>query len=252
MFINETGKKYTLFIADLHLTEKNTKINDIFLNFLQQVAGRAEALYILGDLFMLWAGDDDDTPFHETVKTALHELVTSGTKVFLMPGNRDFLLGERFARESGCQIVQDPLITNIYGRQTLLTHGDNLISRDVAHRKFRALTQNLKDKKWFFELPIKTRKGIAWIVHSLSATRNALRLQSKQKLRKISERAALIVMKRQKVDQVIHGHIHMPFVVTLWDDAKDREMRQVSLGSWDIEGSALVYVSDGEVQLRNF
>src|SRR5690348_2014669 len=106
----------TLFIADLHLEENRAAITEVFLHFLQKTAVHAEALYILGDLFESWIGDDDPTPFHKKIKTALLTLTESGVPVYIIPGNRDFLMGQRFSQETGCRLLPDPTVINLYGQ----------------------------------------------------------------------------------------------------------------------------------------
>jgi len=127
-----------LFISDLHLSLEKPEITRRFLNFLENRAAGAEALYILGDLFDAWIGDDDPTPPNGKIRRQLKQLTDSGTKVYLQPGNRDFLLGERFCRDTGVTLLGDYQVIDLYGVSTLLTHGDLLCTDDLPYQAFRA------------------------------------------------------------------------------------------------------------------
>ena len=135
----------TLFISDLHLDESRPEIVDLFERFLQTEARGAAALYILGDLFESWIGDDDDSPLAERVARALRALSDSGVPVYFMRGNRDFVLGKDFARKAGMTILGDPIIIDLDGQRVLLMHGDTLCTDDVDYQKFRRIMHN----RWF-------------------------------------------------------------------------------------------------------
>ena len=132
----------TLFISDLHLAPERRATVALFLGFLRQRAQGAEALYILGDLFDAWIGDDDDTPPYPQIRSALRELTASGTRCLIMHGNRDFLIGRAFARGTGCTLLKDPTLVELTGTPTLLMHGDLLCTDDVPYQKFRRRIRN--------------------------------------------------------------------------------------------------------------
>ena len=135
----------TLFISDLHLEAGRPEIGEQFLAFLAGEARAAEALYILGDLFEAWLGDDDPNPYYAAMKAALRELVDAGVPVKFMHGNRDFMIGADFAAATGVAILSDPLVVELYGERVLLSHGDSLCTDDIEYQKVRAMT---RDPQW--------------------------------------------------------------------------------------------------------
>src|SRR3989344_7547309 len=130
-------KKHSLFISDLHLDSSRPQTTALFLHFMQNEALKAEALFILGDFFEYWIGDDDRSSFNEHIKAALREAVEKGLPIYFMHGNRDFLISSTFARECGLQLIEEPYLINLYGRPTLLVHGDSLCTLDIKHQKSR-------------------------------------------------------------------------------------------------------------------
>ncbi len=132
----------TLFISDLHLDPARPAITELFLQFLRDEAAHADALYILGDLFEAWIGDDTPSPAADAVASALRTVADGGVPVYFMPGNRDFLVGEDYAARAGFRILPDPCVVELYGRPTLLMHGDLLCTDDVAYQAFRTQTRD--------------------------------------------------------------------------------------------------------------
>jgi UDP-2,3-diacylglucosamine hydrolase len=127
----------TLFISDLHLSSDQPGITQLFLDFLHWQAREAEALYILGDLFETWIGDDNLSPYNQIIISELADLTASGIDTYFMPGNRDFLIGKRFIQQTGCRYLADPTIINLYGNSTLLTHGDSWCTFDKHYLSYR-------------------------------------------------------------------------------------------------------------------
>ncbi len=154
----------TLFISDLHLDESRPEIVDLFERFLETDARGAEALYILGDLFESWIGDDDDSPLAQRVARALRTLSDSGVPVYFMRGNRDFVLGKDFARKAGMTILDDPTIIDLNGERALLMHGDTLCIDDVSYQKFRRIMHNRWFQRIALALPLSIRRRIAGTV----------------------------------------------------------------------------------------
>ena len=128
----------TLFISDLHLHESRPEVTQTFLQFLEAAAGQTDALYILGDLFEVWIGDDDPDPHHRQVVTALQRFSAAGADLFVARGNRDVILGRRFCREAGAQLLEETTVIDVYGTQVLVSHGDELCTDDVAYQRFAA------------------------------------------------------------------------------------------------------------------
>lgn len=242
----EENKNHILFISDLHLKARDKKIQKIFFNFLETIVPKAQALYILGDLFVFWAGDDDRSPFHERVKLALKKARDRGVPIYCMPGNRDFLLSEVFAEESGCVILNDPVVIDLYGRPTLLTHGDSLCSSDTLHKRTSAVMKSKRFLKGFLKLPLVIRKIATWLAHFLSCFRGMFlcRMKFIDNVRKEAGK----VSSENKVDQIIHGHIHKGMIETLSIDGKP--LRHIVLNCWERQGSFLIYYSDGQCTLE--
>lgn len=200
--------KHSLFIADLHLSPERPEITQIFEAFLHHTASRAEALYILGDLFEYWPGDDDlADPHHTTIVHALAELSRGGTAVFILPGNRDFLMGSLFSEATHAHLLPDPTLIDLYGTPTLLMHGDTLCSDDTDYLAFRA---TVRDPAWqaaFLARPLAARK----------AEIEALRRRSEHdKQTKPAESmdvhsdAVAAILRKQGYPRLIHGHTHRP------------------------------------------
>ncbi len=198
----------TLFISDLHLCSGRPQINRCFFGFLEREARAAAALYILGDLFEYWAGDDDiGDPFNAAVAAALARLASNGVPTYLMHGNRDFVIGEAFARASGVSLLPDPVLLNLYGQPALLTHGDTLCTLD---REYQAFRREARSETWISDL---LRKPLA----ERKAAIEALRRQSEQEKRGKSAEIMDVVpaevdaiLRRYGYPRLIHGHTHRP------------------------------------------
>ena len=154
----------TLFISDLHLEAKHPEIGEQFLDFLGGEARQAEALYILGDLFDAWLGDDDPNPYYVAMKNALRDLTNTGVPAYFMHGNRDFAIGAEFAAQTGLQILDDPTVVDLYGENVLLSHGDALCTDDVQYQQVRAMTRN---PEWLAMMLAKSiEERIAFVVEA--------------------------------------------------------------------------------------
>jgi len=235
----------TLFISDLHLHPSRPVILACFVRFLEQQRGRAEAIYILGDLFEAWIGDDDPEPVYATVRAALRDCIAGGTPVFVMRGNRDFLLGERFGADTRCTLIEDPSRIELYGVATLLMHGDSLCIDD---QDYQAMRRRLRDPRWQRQvavLPLAERRALAQQARELSA----LSQRGKSDyLMDVNADEVLRVMREQDVELLIHGHTHRLAIHRLRLD--DRELTRVDLGDWYTAGSALVVDADGRRTLQ--
>jgi UDP-2,3-diacylglucosamine hydrolase len=199
---------HTLFISDLHLCESRPAINEIFFRFLNTEATRAEALYILGDLFEYWIGDDDmDHGLNRQVVDALVGLSRSGTRVFFMHGNRDFLIGERFASEAGLTLLADPRRIDLYGMPILLMHGDTLCTDDVDYQRFRAMVRGVDWQRAFLSKPLEERRS------EVEDYRRRSEQAKQSKSMEIMDVAALSVeetLRKSSHSILIHGHTHRP------------------------------------------
>ncbi|OWJ94824.1 UDP-2,3-diacylglucosamine diphosphatase [Pseudomonas sp. A46] len=229
-----------LLISDLHLEEERPDITRAFLRFLQTHASQAEALYILGDFFEAWIGDDAMTPFHHGIAHALRQLSDSGTRIYLMHGNRDFLIGKGFCREAGCTLLPDPSRVELNGESVLLMHGDSLCTRDEAYMRLRRWLRNPISLFILRHLPLATRHKLA------RKLRKESRMQTRQKAAAITDvtpEEIPRILREQGVCTLIHGHTHRPAEHQL--DLDGKAARRIVLGDWDQQGWALQVDQDG-------
>ncbi|MFC3189735.1 UDP-2,3-diacylglucosamine diphosphatase [Pseudocitrobacter faecalis] len=236
----------TLFIADLHLQTEEPAITAGFLRFLAGEARHADALYILGDLFEAWIGDDDPNPLHQHIARAIKALVDSGVPCYFIHGNRDFLLGKRFARESGMTLLPQEQRLELYGRPVLILHGDTLCTDDAGYQAFRAKVHTPWIQKLFLMLPLFIRQKIAARMRADSKAANS---HKSMEIMDVNPQAVVDVMEKHHVQWLIHGHTHRPDVHTL--TANGEPAYRVVLGAWHTEGS-MVKVSEKDVELIAF
>jgi len=236
-----------LLISDLHLQEERPDITRAFLDLLATRARDAQALYILGDFFEAWIGDDGMTPFQQSICRALRELSDGGTRVFLMHGNRDFLIGQAFCKAAGCTLLKDPSVVEMGGEAVLLMHGDSLCTRDEAYMKLRRYLRNPLSLWILRHLPLATRRKLARKLRSES------KAQTRMKANDIIDVTAEEVprlMQRHGVRTLVHGHTHRPAIhkLSLEDGSAGR---RIVLGDWDKQGWAL-QVDEQGFQLSPF
>jgi UDP-2,3-diacylglucosamine hydrolase len=204
---NEPVRDQILLISDLHLSPRRPETVQLFLDFLTHRAAGAGALYILGDLFDAWIGDDDDAPPAPAVIAALRRLADAGTALYLQHGNRDFLLGRRFARASGCTLLPDPVVQDLHGRPTLLMHGDLLCSDDLAYQRFRRQVHNPWRRGAFLLLPLRLRRRIAARYRRRSGAATAAKPAA---IMDVNQATVADYLTRHGVRRLIHGHTHRP------------------------------------------
>ena len=199
--------QHSIFISDLHLCPTRPGINQTFFEFLRGPATQAEALSILGDLFEYWAGDDDDDPFHASVSTALRALHDGGVALYLMHGNRDFLIGERFTAAYGAQLLPDPTLLDLYGTRTLLMHGDTLCTDDVDYQRFRGEVRSAAWAIRFLATPLGVRKHR---IEELRAQSEAQKQIKPAAIMDVNATAVAEAFRSHRLDRMIHGHTHRP------------------------------------------
>ncbi len=224
----------TLFVSDLHLDAALPAAVSQFEEFLRGPARGADALYILGDLFESWVGDDDDDPASEQVCAALRALGASGVACYACHGNRDFLLAAGFERRSGCRVITDPTIVDLYGERVLLTHGDALCTADHAYQRLRSVVRTASWQRRFLRLPLATRKQLA------DAARQGSRAHTGMVAPEImdaSESAVAAVLRETGLRTLIHGHTHRPGVHEF--ALEGAAARRYVLGAWYEQGSYL-------------
>lgn len=223
-----------LFISDLHLTPERPAVTTAFFAFLRDCVGKVEALYILGDLFEAWIGDDDPAPLARQVVAALRSLTAAGTRVFFQAGNRDFAVGRRFVRETGCVLLADWHIVEISGESVLVMHGDTLCTDDVAYQKFRRRVRNPVLLAIMRRLPLWVRQQMAIRGRAQSAATNRYKAED---IMDVAPQTVIQVMMRHRVRTLIHGHTHRPGVHSLAIDGK--VARRIVLGDWSARGWVL-------------
>ena len=232
----------TLFISDLHLDAERPAITELFGRFIDEEATRADALYILGDLFEAWVGDDDPSDTGAYVAAKLRGLADTGVPVRFMRGNRDFLVGDDYARRAGIEILNDPAVVMLYGKPALLMHGDTLCSDDVAYQQFRAQTRDPAWQRQFLAQPLQARMAFARQARAASqAHQSGLKAQgAMDAITDVSPSTVEATFARFGVDTIIHGHTHRPAV------HETTGGKRIVLGDWYEQGSMLRVDADGQ------
>jgi len=212
-----------LFISDLHLRADDAQGLSRFVEFIEGPAQTAQQLYILGDLFDVWVGEDLNTDFQNAIQAIFAGLAKKGVALFFMAGNRDFLINSRYLQKAHCQKLRDPTIIHLDNIPTLLTHGDKLCTQDIAYQRYRAVAQNPLVRFLFLHLPRTTRQRIGQQLRDKSQ-----RYQQQQDLRilDVYEPTVEAWFKRYKVTQMIHGHVHRPNI------HEKGPYRRIVLGDW--------------------
>jgi len=236
----------TLFIADLHLQTEEPAITAGFLRFLAGEARQADALYILGDLFEAWIGDDDPNPLHQQIASAIKSLVESGVPCYFIHGNRDFLLGKRFARQSGMQLLPETQVLDLYGRKILIMHGDTLCTDDAGYQAFRKKVHTPWIQALFLALPLFIRRRVAAKMRAGSKAANS---SKSLKIMDVNPQAVIDALEKHRVQWLIHGHTHRPAVHEL--TANNAPAFRAVLGAWHSEGS-MVRVEQEKITLEYF
>lgn len=218
----------TLFISDLHLEESRPDITEAFLGFLKEKAHGVEQLYILGDFFEAWIGDDERTPLQEQIAAALRAVSDSGTEIFLMHGNRDFLIGHDFCDRAGATLLDDPTVVDLYGTPTLLMHGDSLCTADVEYQKFRANMRNPQWQQMILQRPLADRQQMARQLREISMAKNQGKAET---IMDVTPEEVVNDMETHGVQRLIHGHTHRPAEHHL--QANGQPAKRIVLGDWD-------------------
>jgi UDP-2,3-diacylglucosamine hydrolase len=216
-----------LFISDLHLDHKRPAITQAFYDFLNTTAKDVEALYILGDFFEAWLGDDDDTPLYLEVIAQLKNYTDNGTAVYLMHGNRDFLIGERFAQRAGVNLMKDPSVIDYHGQQYLLMHGDSLCTKDKEYMQFRAKVRSPQWQQQVLSKTLEQRRNYAKELRQQSQAMTSLKAED---IVDVSPEAVMDIMQQYNVNSLIHGHTHRPNTHPLTIDNKSAQ--RTVLGDW--------------------
>jgi len=235
----------TYFIADLHLAQNRPDITACFLSFLKTDAIEAQTLYILGDLFEYWLGDDDDTPFIQDVANALKQLSQSGVTIYYIHGNRDFLLGKKYATQAGMTLLPEIKVIDLYDQQVVIMHGDTLCTRDVAYQAFRK-----KSRSWWWQamvksLPLFIRRKMAENYRIKSAKATAVKTQE---IMDVTDTEVIRCLEEHQSQLLIHGHTHRPDIHQL--TANNQDAKRIVLGDWYEQGAWLKVTKDN-IELLN-
>ncbi|EGN76290.1 UDP-2,3-diacylglucosamine hydrolase [Idiomarina sp. A28L] len=237
----------TRFISDLHLSAERPDITGLFINFLQTEARQSDVVYILGDLLEYWIGDDDDTLFHRQIQIELKALTDSGIPCYFIHGNRDFLIGKQFAEKTGVEILPEPSVIDLYGRRTVILHGDTLCTDDVSYQRFRKVIRH----PWLLalarNLPLSWRR---WLAIKLRDNSSGNKQLSAEQLTKYDAKddAVIALMKETSADLMIHGHTHQPAIHS--HTVNGIEKTRIVLGDWYEQGSILE-ISAGDFELKS-
>lgn len=234
-----------LFISDLHLCPTRPEMIKAFLTFLKTTAKNAEALYILGDFFDAWIGDDDDTPAYKVITEALYDY-SSSHKLFFMHGNRDFLVGNNFAKQAGITLLEDPYSIDLNGAPTLLMHGDSLCTQDKEYMAFRNMVRDLDWQRSFLQKSLTERRMIAAQIRATSQSMNSLRAKD---IMDVTPDQVVKVMQKHSTLRLIHGHTHRPRRHQISLNEKPAE--RIVLGDWHESGWYLI-ADAGELHLKSF
>ena len=226
----------TLFISDLHLDAARPHIVELFTRFVAGDARQADALYVLGDLFESWIGDDDDSPLALQVAQSLYALKQSGIPVFFMHGNRDFLLGQNYAHRAGMTLLDDPTVVEFNGERTLLMHGDTLCTDDGAYQEFRAVVRNPDWQRQFRARSLSERHAFAAQARAESVKHTA---GAKPEIMDVNQAAVIAAMRKHGVRTLIHGHTHRPATHRFEVDGQAAE--RIVLGDWYEQSSVLTW-----------
>jgi UDP-2,3-diacylglucosamine hydrolase len=233
-----------LFVSDLHLDAQSTQANERFLTFLRTQGAQARVLYILGDLFEAWIGDDDPDRVKGRICAGLRQLTDGGTPCFVLHGNRDFLLGSEFAARTGCRLLPDPVIATFDDEPVLLTHGDALCVDDHPYQELRTTVRSPTWQQRFLKLPLSTRELLANQVRRGSQAHTSRTIPY---VMDVNE-AAVSAVWRTGVGRIIHGHTHRPGIHAATFEG--RAVERLVLGAWYEQGSYLLRDS-GRYELRD-
>lgn len=230
----------TLFISDLHLEGARPDIGRQFEAFLEGEARDAEALYILGDLFESWVGDDDPNPHYASMKSAIRSVADSGVPVYFMHGNRDFLIGDVFAGETGAELLPDPWQVTLYGQAVLLSHGDQLCTDDVKYQEIRSITRNPQWQAMMLQKPLAERLAIAAQARADSRAHGG---SIDPEISDVNQAAVEHLLQKHDVLTLLHGHTHRPNVHQF--PLNGQPATRIVLGDWYEQGSVVRWTNNG-------
>lgn len=229
------------FISDLHLSPQTPKLVEGFKNFVNRIP-LSDTLYILGDFFDAWIGDDEDTPTYTDIQQFLKEKTSAGLRIYFMKGNRDFAIGKQFAKNTGVTLLNDPTLLRLHGKSILLMHGDSLCTQDKSYMRFRAIIRHPLVLFILLILPLGLRRLIANKLRGKSQIANS---DKPMEIMDVNQQEVERVLNESGADILLHGHTHRPARHSLCD--KER----IVLGDWHNTGWTLA-INDDEIELKEF
>lgn len=234
------------FIADLHLDEKRPETCRAFFSYLDKLPKDTEALYILGDFFEAWVGDDDDLEFHEYIRQKLKQKTATGLTIFFMHGNRDFLVGKGFELQTGCILIPDPFIIVHNEKHYLLMHGDTLCTEDIDYQTFRQHIRSTEMTVQLLKKPLAERRELAQQLREKSISASSDKTKN---IMDVSQEEVERVMQQHNITTLIHGHTHRPAIHTF--TLNHQTAQRVVLGDWHNKGWEVV-LDNNTIQLNEF
>ena len=237
----------TLFISDLHLDEQRPDLTEILIRFLRRDARSATSLYLLGDIFEVWVGDDDDSRLVAQIGSELRAVADAGVHTYFMHGNRDFLLGNAYAERAGMTLLADPKVMNLGGVPTLLSHGDKYCTTDVVYQEFRKTSRDPAWQQHMLSQPLAVRRAIAAKARQQSVEHQKALGGAMGEIVDVVEQEVIADLERAGVRRIIHGHTHRPaeHTLTLSDGSK---AERIVLSDWRTTGEALEVHDDGSFE----
>ncbi len=238
-----------LFVSDVHLQADMPRTSDAFLRFLAQYAAHSPRLFVLGDLFEYWAGDDDlATPFHRRIADALANVASQGVEIGWMGGNRDFLIGEAFARAAGMQLLPEPFVTELAGVRLVLAHGDRECTDDHDYQAFRKQVRDTAWQRGFLAQPLAQRKAI---IEGMRAGSREAQREKSYEIMDVNEQAIGALLASSGAQVMVHGHTHRPATHTYADGTSRQVLPDWDLESGNFRGGWLELRSDGSFVRRD-
>ena len=230
------------FISDIHLSKDTPYLTNAFKTFLNESKETCTHLFILGDLFEIWVGDDDDDPFNQEIKKVLADFTSNGPKTFFMHGNRDFLIGEAFANEVGISILPDSYTININGLKTIISHGDFLCTEDTDYIEFR---NRVRSEEWQTDFLSKTIDERNEIANSLRSDSKNATSEKALEITDVNLETVNKFIKEHNPDIFIHGHTHRPKI------HQHNTTKRIVLGDWNQKGW-FISINQNEFKLEEF
>ena len=230
----------TFFISDIHISEQYPEIGEQLIDFLENQAQQSDALYILGDLFEYWLGDDDTNPEYKKIQSALKLYTDKKTPTYFMHGNRDFLIGKTFANETGITILSDPSIIDLYGEKVLISHGDIFCTDDIEYQSSRKQTRDPNWQKMILGKSLKERKVFA---HEARKKSSEYTQRINEILMDVNQSEINKTFKEYDLNQIIHGHTHKPAIHNSMINGEPH--KRIVLGDWYEQGSVLKWDQSG-------